>query len=109
MSLNHQECYVFVDTGLLRDHVSKLREEKKIATRLRNNIRTMKKYEDPSRYGQYTQIFRDIDCLIDYLEQMVKILSNTEDDAVRLSYAIGNLLKDDVDNTYHIISDSFML
>lgn len=109
MSFDHRQSDVFVDTGLLRDHVSKLCEQKKTATKLYNNVLAMRNCGDPSEYGKYYPILRDIDQLIDYLYTMYKVLNNAEDDAVQLSRVIGNLIEDGADNVRHTDSNAFML
>lgn len=100
---------LFVDTGLLRDHVSKLREEKKTAVRLYESVEAMRNYADPEAYGQYTVVLRDIKQLIEYFDRMARVLAEAGDEAVHLSREIGDLLKDDAAQVRHVSSHAFML
>ena len=109
MSFNYQRGHALVDTGLLRDHVSKLREEKKTATRIYNNIRMLRNCSDSSETGKYYSIINDIEQLIEYLDRMIKVLSDAEDNAIELSRTIGALIEDDTYNTKSITSNAIML
>ena len=100
---------MFVDTGLLRDHVSKLREKRKTAIRLYESVLDIKNADLPACDYRYRTILRDIEQLIEYFDRMADLLSNVSDDAVELSQKIGNLIQDDADNTRYIVNDNFML
>ena len=100
---------LFVDTGLLRNHVSKLREEKKMATRLYENVVAMKTISDPTVTYQYDTILRDIEQLVEYFDRMAILLDDITDDAIRLSHEMGTLIEDDTASTRHIISDNYLL
>ena len=99
----------FVDTGLLRDHVSKLRAEKKLAVRLRDSIIAMRNSSDGTSYGEYHSALRDVDQLIDYLEQMARLLSEAEDQAKRISHEAAGQIEENTIRTRHISSSTFML
>lgn len=99
----------FVDTGLLRDHVSKLRQQKKIASRLYENVAAMKRLSDPSVAYQYNSILRDIQQMIDYFDRMAKELDHIGDEAVELSHRIGEMIEDSTEKTRRTISKNFML
>lgn len=101
--------HTYVDTGYLRDHVSKLREERKIAVRLYDNVAAMKRCDDPNKAYQYNSILRDINQMIQYFDRMSSILSNVCDDAVHLSHELGNIIENDTERTRRITSDTFML
>jgi len=99
----------FVDTELLRDHVSKLREEKKIALKLYENVRAMKALSDPANAYQYDSILRNVEQMLEYFDRMYKVLDNVEDDAVQLSHELTRMMEDDTYDTRHIVSKSIML
>lgn len=109
MSIGHNRDVFFVDTGLLRDHVSKLREQRNTAARLQANVMAMKNCSDPSDSYRYNSLLCDIERLIEYLDRMANVLSVTCDDAIALSRELGGLIYDDTVQTRHSISKSFTL
>lgn len=100
---------LFVDTGLLRDHVSILREEKKLAYRLYENVAVMKAAADPVIAYRYDSVLRDIKQMIEYFDKMAKLLTNVGDEAVRLSNELGNMIQDSTDVSQQMISEKFVL
>ncbi len=99
----------FVDTGLLRDHVSKLRREKNIVSELYANVRAMRNLSDPTISYQYNSILRDIEQMIEYFERMASVLAHVDDEAVQLSLELRNLIESDTENTHRTISKTIML
>lgn len=99
----------FVDTGYLRDHVSKLREQKKIASKLYDNVSYMKRNDDPNNAYQYNSVLRDINQMIQYFDRMAAVLSKACDDAVQLSYDLGDVIESDTENVRRTLSKTFML
>ena len=100
---------LFVDTGLLRDHVSKLQNQRKIAERLRESLRAMQCISEPERLGQYKAVLRDVDQLCEYLTRMARLLDNAGDEAVVLSREIAAIIEEDAAQTRYISSNTFML
>ena len=109
MSKGHSETDLFVDTGLLRDHVSKLREEKKSAARLYEHVVAMRNNSDPTIAYQYAPILRDIKQLMEYYDRMVKLFGNIADEATELSNKLGAIIKNDTEYLHQTISNNFML
>lgn len=109
MSKGFNKNSLFVDTGLLRDHVSKLREEKKLAIRLYENVAAMKRVSDPTISYQYNPILRDIEELMEYFGRMANLLDSIADDAIQLSHEIGALIEDNTELTRQVTSNNFML
>ena len=109
MSKNYDTDGLFVDTGLLRDHVSKLHERKKTATRLYESVRSMRRADDPAFAYKYDSILQNIEQLIEYFTRMASALDKIEGDATELSQKIGRLIEEDTDDTRHTISNNFML
>jgi len=107
--MNYNKSSLFVDTGLLRDHVSKLREKKKIATRLYENVMGMRNADDPTSSYRYDSILRDIEQLMEYFDRMATLLSNVGDDAIELSHKLNTLIKEDTEYTHYTISNNFLL
>jgi len=100
---------VFVDTGLLRDHVSKLQNERKMAERLRENLMAMQNSSDPETVVQYRSVLNDVDQLCAYFTRMARLLDNVGDEAVTLSRKIATLIEKDAEQTRHASSRLFML
>lgn len=109
MSKGYNANETYVDTGLLRDHVSKLREEKKLAMRLRDGIVAMRNNSDSAAFGEFYPILRDLDMMIEYFERMARVLAVTESEAVQLSRELGNEIEENTAQTQHRSSSSFML
>lgn len=109
MRKGHKHDGFFLDTGLLRDHVSKLQNQQKIAEGLRENLQAMQRVADPETYVQYKVVLRDVDLLCEYLTGMARALDNTGDEAVVLSREIAAMITDDTVQTRYISSNTFML
>ena len=109
MSKGYNKNGLFVDTGLLRDHVSKLREERKLASRLYESVAAMKSGADPTVAYQYDPILRDIERMAAYFGRMADTLSHVCDDANQLSKELGAMIKNESDLTRYISSKNFML
>ena len=107
MSKDHNGVYV--DTGLLRDHVSTLREEKKLAYRLYENVALMKAVADPTVAYRYDSVLRDIEQMIEYFEKMANLLVHVGDEAVQLSNELGGMIKDSTDVSQRITAENFVL
>ena len=100
---------LYVDTGLLRNHISKLREEKKLASRLYENIAVMKTVADPMVAYQYDSVLRDIEQVIEYFNAMANQLAHIADEAVQLSQELRDMIEDSTDLSQHITSKNFVL
>ena len=100
---------LYVDTGLLRDHVSKLREEKKLASRLYENVLVMKTMADPMVAYRFDSLLRDIGQLIEYFDAMANQLAHIDDEAVQLSYRLRDMIEDSTDLNRQITEKTFVL
>ena len=101
---------LFVDTGLLRDHVSKLRCQRKTATRLYETVKEMQRScMDPTEASQYEPVLRNIRKLEDYLYKLVDVLECADDDATQLSYQLGVIIHDDAQWVHTVASSTLML
>ena len=109
MSKGYHKNGLYVDTGLLRDHISKLQEEKKLASRLYENIAIMKTVADPMDAYQYDLVLRDIEQIIAYFNAMGDQLTHTVDEAVRLSDELRGIIVDSTDLSRRIAAENFVL
>ena len=109
MSKDFNNDALFVDTGCLRDHVSKLREEKKLAARLYENVLVLRRLSDPSTSYQYNSILRDVNQMIEYFERMASVLNRIDDEAIRLSREIKHTIEEDTEATRYITAKELML
>jgi hypothetical protein len=111
VSTRVDEGALFVNTGYLRDHVSKLRAQKKIALELRENVEKMKKLSDPESdsYYKFNSILREIEKMIGYFEKMADSLDDISDEATRLSRTMGRIIEDDIESTNFESSKAFSL
>lgn len=99
----------FIDTGLLRDHVSKLQNQRKIAEKLRESLWAMQCVAEPETFAQYKAVLRDVELLCEYFTRMAQALDNTGDEAVVLSREIAAMITEDTAQTRYISSNTFML
>lgn len=109
MSKGDNKSGLYVDTRFLRDHVSKLREEKKLAARLRENVLAMKAASDPTTSYRYDPIIRDVEQLLEYFRKMTDVLADVDDMAVQLSNDLGMLISEDEEKTRRVISSTLLL
>ena len=109
MSKQHNKNGLFVDTGYLRDHVYQLRQQKKLAARLYENVAAMKHHSDPSLSYQYYPILQDVETLMEYFQRMANVLAEVDDDVVQLRNELGKLIESDTDRAHHTISNTLML
>ena len=109
MSKSRNQDGLFVDTRFLRDHVSKLREAKKRASGLYDNVAAMKRCGDPAVTVQVDRILRDVGQLVEYFDRMAAFLDHVDDEAVRLSNELGEIIQDDTENLHRTISGNYML
>ena len=100
---------LYVDTGLLRDHISKLREEKKLASRLYENIAVMKITASPMVAHQYDSLLRDVEKMIDYFDAIANQLDHIDDEAITLSYKLRSIIKDSTEQSQRITSENLVL
>lgn len=108
MSKGNNNC-LYVDTGLLRDHISKLQEEKKLVSRLYESIVAMKTVADPMAAHQYDLVLRDIEKMIEYFNAMSKQLNYIADETVQLSNEIRSIIVDSTDLSRRIATENFVL
>lgn len=109
MSKGNNKNGLYVDTGLLRDHVSKLRAEKKLAARLYESVSAMRAVADPASIHRYDSALRDIEQMIEYFSAMANQLAHIDDEAVRLSHEMRGLIEDSSDLNQRIIAENSML
>ncbi|MBQ6825010.1 MAG: hypothetical protein IJP27_10175 [Clostridia bacterium] len=98
-----------MDTGMLRDHVSKLRQKKRIAIELYENVAMMRTLSDPALAYQYTSILSDIQKMIDYFTRMPDALAQIEDEATLLSQDVGGIIETHTEDVRRAVSSSFAL
>lgn len=99
----------FVDTRYLRDHVSALLDEKKIALQLYEQIKSMKNLDEPFLYQKYNLVMNDIDQLVGYFQKMAESLEYIEQEAIKLSGSLREIINEDAVKVNIAVSESFML
>ena len=100
---------VFVDVGLLRDHISKLRRQYRTAEDLFASVNRLIRMADDDITHQHLSLHRDALQMCNYYEQMIRALSKVADEAVYVSYRIKHEIEDDTDRTRHISRRNLML
>lgn len=109
MSRGYNKNGLYIDIGLLRDHISKLREEKKLVSGLYENIAVMKTAADPMVADQYDLVLRDIEQVIEYFNTMANQLAHIDDEAVQLSHELRSMIEDSTDLSQRITAENFVL
>ena len=109
MSKDHHNSGLYVDVGLLRDHISKLREQKKLASGLYENIAFMRSAADPETAYRYDPVLRDIERMMEYFDAMAKLLAETADEATLLSHELRGMIRDSADLTLGIVNANIAL
>jgi len=100
---------IHVDTGLLREHVSVVLEEKRIAMELQSHVETLMRISGDSARPQYQSILNRIENLVLYYQKMADALETVGEDAVMLHREIASKLRDDNDEATHVVSQHLML
>ena len=100
---------LFVDTGLLREHIAKLQEEKKLASRLYESIACMKAIASPEVGFQLDLVLRDIEQLVEYFRAMAKQLTFVADEATQLSHELRGIIVDSTNLAERIAESTFVL
>ena len=109
MSKNGHKNGLYVDTGLLRDHISKIQKEKELAFRLYESVAAMKTVDDPTTESQYDTVLRNVDQLIEYFDGMINQLCRIHDEAIELSYELRGMIEDSTQLTKHIIAEQLVI
>lgn len=109
MSKDHNQYGLYVDIGLLRDHISKLWEEKKLVSRLYESVAAMKASADPMVAYRYDSVLRDIKQMIEYFNAMADLLDHIDDEAVQLGYELRGIIEDSTDLSQRITAENFVL
>lgn len=100
---------MFVDIASLRDHISTLQEEKKIALRLYESVLITKNASEPEFQYQYDRILYNINQMIRYFDKMVETFEYIGEEAWRLSYELKGIIEKETENVRDITSRTFML
>ena len=88
---------IHIDTRLLREHVSVVLEERRIAQRLYSNVEALQRISDEASRAQYRALLNKIDRLIQYFQKMADALEEISDGADALYRELSRLLGDDND------------
>ena len=95
---------IHIDTALLREHVSVVQEEKRLAMQLQSQIELLKRISEVESVQQYQQILNKVDNLVQYYQNMADALDTAGDLAVEYYREIAAILQDDTDEAKSVIS-----
>lgn len=87
----------FFDTRSLRDHVSEVQEERRVAQRLRDAVAFTRDNSDPSLRGEYNHVIYSVEKVQRYFLKMAEVLDDTASETVRVSRAIQNAVRESTD------------
>lgn len=97
-----------IDTRLLRDQVSAVHSEKRIAQQLYSNVQTLISISDEMLRAEYRTILPKVDKLVRYYQSMEDALDEIADKACELSAQISGLLRDETDIAKAIGTEVFL-
>lgn len=109
MSKGHHKDGLYLDTGLLRDHLSKLQADKKLASRLYESVAVMKTVADPVVAEKYDLVLRNIEQMIEYFRRMENMLAHIHDEAVELSHELRGIIEDSTNMGQYITAENVVL
>lgn len=99
---------IHIDTGLLREQVSVVREEKRIALELQSQVEKLKRTGDESSVAYYNDLLDRIEILVQYYGRMSDALETVGDDAVLLYRNLAQTLEDEKDAAKDTINHVFL-
>lgn len=88
------EGKLFLDTKLLRQHVTQIEQELRYTRILYDHIATARDRSGEELRGAYLKLLQDIQCLMDYFRVMAKVVDNIGDNAEYTVLRLGKLLQD---------------
>lgn len=100
---------LFLNTRLLREHVSEIKEERKTVLRLRESVNMIRNLSDPVMHAQINRILSDIDKERVYFEKMADAFEDIEYNALQCSRKISTLIASDTEYAETIVDDTFFL
>lgn len=109
MRKKQNENGLFVDAALLRDHVSKLRQQERLSMELYDMVAEMTYQDDAVLSNACRPILSDIKQLSEYFRTMSQVLAEVEDEAIHLSLKLGYMLEEDTAEANREISSTIML
>ena len=98
---------VYLNTRLLRDHVSRIQEERRTAQRLYESVRRAKELSDPTIESAYNGVLDDINALIRYFEKMEDAFDQIELKAIELNRTVQSLVQEGIDQTKEVQNKYF--
>lgn len=99
---------LYVNTRLLRDHVSDVAEQKKLAQQLLERIDWMQTADVDGPQDQYCHLQQKIHNLIQYYNNLEITLEEIEEKAVYLSRDIRNTVRSDTEETTEKVNHDFL-
>ena len=97
-----------INTRLLRDHVSAVREEKRLAQQLQNKVELLKRISGEGERPAYQYILGRVECLVRYYQKMADALEEVGDEAEYLYRQLAKRLRDENDAARSEISSTFL-
>ena len=93
------DTQIYLNTRLLRDRVSGIREERRTAQQLLESVRRTRELSDPAVQAEYNGILTDLNALIRFFEKMEETFEQIETEAIELNRTIESMLQEGIDRT----------
>lgn len=94
-----------LDTGLLRNHVSVVMDEKRTALQLYSTLNTAKRLSSPDMQSRFNGLLSQIENLAAYFGEMATSLDSICDEAIELKRQLDKLIEDDSDAARKLLPD----
>lgn len=89
---------LFLDTKLLRQHVTQIERELRCAQTLYDHIETARNLTAEELRDSYSRLLEDTQCLVTYFRAMANVIDNVSTNAEQTVLRIGRLLQDMADS-----------
>ena len=99
---------IHIDTRLLREHVSVVLEQRRMAQQLYERVEALQRISEETSRAQYRTILHKIDRLIQYYQKMAEALGSIGDGAEALYRDISRLLSDDTDAAGRVLPNTML-
>ena len=95
---------LYVNVGLLRDHIVDVAEQKHLAQQLLDKVNLLQRMDAEGPQDQYRILQKKISNLVEYHSRLETTLEEIAEKAVQLSHDIHNAVRSDTDETIDAVN-----
>lgn len=97
-----------IDLQLLRDYMSAVLKEKRLAQQLYSEVEGVSRISDDSTILQYRQILSRVEILIQFYQKMEETLQGVEENAIAIHREIMARLREETDEGKHVLPNAYL-